>query len=118
MREIKFRAWDKNFKEMVEVTAIDWSKGLLKHTKSGDTWYQLSKFILREFTGLKDRTEKDIFEGDIIDFAGLKPIEILWEENRFKTKMHNSEPINLSKEGCESFAEVIGNKFENKELLK
>jgi hypothetical protein len=106
MRPIKFRIWDKKLKMMIPIRE-------LKFREDGKGY----KYLM-QYTGLKDKNGKEIYEGDIIDFAGLKPIEIIYEETRFRTKMYNSEPINLTNKGCEEFAEVIGNIYQNKELLE
>ena len=72
---------------------------------------------LMQFTGLKDRNGKEIYESDIVDFAGLKPIEILWNDGGFVSDMFGSDPIKLTQEGMAVFAEVLGNIYENPELL-
>jgi len=53
MREIQFRAWDKNFKKLVPVIAIDWHNQRLSEGIIGDTliWYNIQKYILVQSMG-------------------------------------------------------------------
>jgi len=115
-REIKFRAWDKRKKEMFDlelgmVLPVDFKKD----------------FKILQFTGLKDKNGKEIYEGDIIFDDVTKNNMILgWFRDRFglfpvkQTEFNKGFPIDL---GLYHFLEhnktgVIGNKFENPELLK
>lgn len=78
---------------------------------------------LMQSTGLKDKNGKEIFEGDIVDYKGRKAV-IKWHGSyasfiyRFvdELKERNSEwhPLFLAY----YHVEVIGNKFENPELLE
>ena len=73
MREIKFRAWDKNQKRMFIIQSLTWDV-------SGQLIYFLLENVseLMQFTGLKDKNGKEIYEGDIIiaDWSFKEPTEI------------------------------------------
>jgi len=56
MREIKFRGWDKSIKKMIYPKLWDNSM-----PSNWQHWYELM-----QFTGLKDKNEKEIYEGDIV----------------------------------------------------
>ncbi|MED4579090.1 YopX family protein [Bacillus atrophaeus] len=58
MRDIKFRAWDKEEKEMTDFG------GLPMYIT--DIPYAWDKFHFMQYTGLKDSNDRDIYEGDII----------------------------------------------------
>lgn len=73
MREIKFRAWHPKTKEMRDVETIDWDEtGYLTEVTAGYTWGEkfrpadFQQLVLMQFTGLKDKNGKEIFEGDVV----------------------------------------------------
>ena len=128
MREIKFRAWDKKRKRMYEVSDLH-----LANPMNGGVWATvIGKDIIEnkdiklqiqpkdidvlQFTGLKDKNGKEIYEGDILGYWGRATWEVLWVNNkcsfRFGNHVTNFPMTEVVKK------EVIGNIYENPELLK
>ena len=115
MRTIKFRAWDyKNDK------IRDWediSRNWAMHILEGD-----SNTDIMQFTGLLDKSGKEIYEGDILRFLFTNWIrEVKWDIKKgrwylpFSTREHHSQSLYSYNE--KEF-EVIGNIYENEEFLK
>ena len=105
MREIKFRAWDN------EKNKMDY-KPYFHEFEDINTQFEDMDFILMQFTGLHDKNGKEIYEGDIVCNEGFKE-EVKW--NEFYGWVVSDEQML----GEVNFAriEVIGNIYENKELL-
>jgi len=103
MRDLKFRAWDKDEKEMYFNFQI-WSDGK-GETFIGKNWE------LMQYTGLKDKNEKEIYEGDIIkNISYVTDTE--WIERVVDIRF-------LDKLATQKYdREVIGNIYENPELVK
>jgi len=149
MREIKFRAWDNESKAWYAPIHEAYRGGLFElfisfkgdlcaHTMSGmehqSTWPE-GKYILMQFTGLKDKKGKEIYEGDIVDrFCTCNSCnskwcgEIVYMESRgmfgFRdyTIQADSELIMYEetengREGKIAPLEVVGNIYENPNLL-
>ena len=131
-REIKFRAWDKKYHKMIftgfhllgEVMAFSQIEQYLFKTKKTDnvpTIERWNDIELMQFTGLKDKNGKEIYEGDIIT-SKLYPFQdnychdIYFNEAEFRvrwTMFRLSEMF----EHANHNVEVIGNIYENPELL-
>ena len=125
MREIKFRAWDKKENKMFQVFSITLNEdGTLRYVFYWDRYPMLKDkdVELMQWTGLQDTNGQDIYEGDIIQFristinGNLAPphiFEVINKKGCFKAGHKHFSQFN-----CYDIIEVIGNKFENPELLK
>ncbi len=113
MREIKFRAWNIQQSKMIEVRKIDF---IFYGNPSviSDVSYPDDENILMQYTGLKDRNGKEIYEGDIVkDVIGVGNIIYFETYTSFMILYKNEKLHNLNID-----LEVIGNIYENKDLLK
>jgi len=113
MREIKFRAWDPIHKRMFDCDIISDDRGY-EHWQYFEDGNPYSN-ILMQFTGLKDKNGKEIYEGDAVKFWSNELIGfIYWSEStaRFEISQGHFNIVDISK------SEIIGNIYENPELLK
>ena len=113
-REIKFRAWDRKNRKMVNMNYLCCHKsGLMLFEKDHKPG---KEFDFMQFTGLHDKNGKEIYEGDIVRCWGGEYYQGYWEHNR---KITIENMINdCFMMGEHEFLEVIGNIYENPELLE
>ena len=135
MREIKFRAWDGDKKEMILPEYADrqdfhiQADGTIVETHEyGYERHELTSarpdsWVLMQYTGLKDKNGKEIYEGDIVtDFYGVNIVEWGSREAKFQLAIRNDGGVGLRLTHRPfpldaSYLKVIGNIYENPELL-
>lgn len=118
MREIKFRAWHKEKEEMI-YDNFSVSYNGIPHDPFG-----FQPLEIMQYTGLKDKNGVEIYEGDILSrtvYKDWKSCDVVFfseKEARYKL-LHNNE-IGKEKYFVEDIGEfeVIGNIYENPELLE
>ena len=125
-REIKFRAWNKDIREMIKVDRMafvencdELGKGILDEHND---FHKIEDCEIMQFTGLKDKNGKEIYEGDIVKslFHGKEGLiigEVIWADVGFYIGLEEFKD-ELYPWVFYKICEVIGNKFENPELLK
>ncbi len=131
MREIKFRAWDSYFKSftgfIIEKDKNNEDRIFFKkanHYSDYCLGENKTRFFLMQYTGLKDKNGKEIYEGDIVRLyeweQGFEYTDrkVVFFQGCFKVEDMNDgyfcniDLVNLS------LCEVVGNIYENPELLK
>ena len=124
MREIRFRAWDKIEKKMSESFTFSdcYNMGIGEGVRVHQTFY-LGWCDIMQFTGLKDKNGKEIYEGDILRSIHNRDVYddvIVWRDFSWYGKLLNAEPLEMTPltDFNESKCEIIGNIYENPELLK
>ena len=140
MREIKFRAWHEDWEVMVYSTSNhDWFEKRefypIKMDVGFSSYPKDDGWVLMQYTGLKDKNGKEICEGDIVKSVsplvrlsdGVKTggkeanyYEIIWHEGKWTTRDIQNNQINGFAPYpviWKRYYEVIGNIYENTELL-
>ena len=118
-REIKFRAWDKRHNSMEYINDLYWFEENGIHDFNDDN------YIFMQNTGLKDKNGKEIYDSDIVKvtwgsgkivFYEVKYCESLGYHYLRDTK--NKEDDDIICIYDYSQMDVVGNVFDNPELLK
>lgn len=122
MREIKFRVWDNNHEAMHysdDAGSLDWIFGLVDRHGGA----------IMQYTGLKDKNQKYIYEGDILRWqdwqqeecedwdryiVSFKAPSFVWGCFRDGKKLDTNGEVLRDTEDFE----IMGNIYENKGLLK
>ena len=119
MRKIKFRAWD-GFKIIYDFW-ID-SKTGIPHQQWYEDMDRISGAKIMQYTGLKDKKGREIYEGDIFktSYGSTKFLSVVeWDEINARFLGFTLErERKILYVGREPAVEVIGNIYENPELLE
>jgi len=121
MKEIKFRVWEKEQKRMFAVYEFN------EDHVAEDSIHPRKVCILMQYTGLKDKNGKEIYEGDIVrlgNYPFTKDIEkVEWDNSlcgfspfaKLLCPLYEDDDVGEVRPEA-SFCEVIGNIYENPEL--
>ena len=126
-REIKFRAWDKAVKMML-VGDTWYNKELTILQDIEDLYIDKERYELMQYTGLRDKNDTEIYEGDILKSTAngancLDIFQVVWLESRASFRLKHIYVLNQDDSATfgmttvkDSF-EIIGNIYQNPELL-
>lgn len=128
----RYRAWDKhNQKMFTNDELIIWDSNVYANDSKKLTCNYLKGWTIDEehlmqSTGLKDKNGKEIFEGDVLaieTYEGVTNLKVFWDEKHalfmFESKKYNEKDLlaELVEDNTYPF-EIIGNVYENPELLE
>lgn len=122
----KYRAWDSAKKEMFKDTFAITESGQVvvveqESVASSPDYVFVDHLVIMQSTGLADKNGKEIFEGDIVKMSK----DVYSESTYYEVVRHYGGAYRLDSKqhGCELWlrhtdCEVVGNVYENRELLE
>lgn len=133
MRVIKFRVWHKNAKRFLKsgdcgpdetywFGVIDEPLKVCEMYCSEFVDY-CDNVVIQQFTGIEDKNGKEIYEGDIVQLLGapykytIEWQDYHWSINDFENALFYKDTFQPFTHAVQDRAEVIGNIFENPELI-
>ena len=103
MRTIKFRIFNKKIKSYIDIYSSAIMIDELNNLNDN--------LIVEQYTGLHDKNGKEIYEGDIVT-DGVGKYKIVYD-----LKLAGYQPYCIFRDDPENYCEVLGNIYENPELL-
>ena len=119
-REFEFRAWLTKYNKMVNIYSWNiWQEYFM--CSEYDSEFYLDETPIMQYTGLKDKNNKEIYEGDILfESFGERYYKVVFENGSFRAEFkgdfeeYSFDLIDVVAQGCE----VAGNIYENPELME
>lgn len=116
MREIKYKVWSEKTKQILDVIGIEFHPGKIRVKVVGDEFLTTPDNLL-QYTGMLDSEDNEIYEGYIVEegcngFTGT----VAWDEDMGTYKIKELGDYYISDASTDWT--VIGNIFENKNLIK
>lgn len=144
MREIKFRVWDNDKKQMLyqednttrnssvmecQIAFDELGHCVFVRYYGEDSCFEIKNTELMQYTGLKDKNGVEIFEGDIIKLSYLSPLDnkekvSLYRVEEMQNGYYAIKEVTDKQRGDSGLflhfqrCEVVGNIYENPELLE
>ena len=116
MREIKFRAW---YQSMMYYSNVEGPIGIyaLLDSLSVRGTISMSEITLMQYTSLKDKNGKEIYEGDILKTERQEIAKVEWNNRIAGFSLYTLRAWN-PKSCWDDTVEIIGNIYEDQDLLK
>ncbi len=128
MRESKFRAWDKKYKEMIPDLICFYKDGGISHNNHfnsdispfrGYMWDSRNLEIM-QYTGLKDKNGIEVYEGDVGNDEFNNKVIVKWNEQFYCYALLTIDEVVKDDWNFDlnDLNEIVGNIYENPELLR